>query len=145
MARPEAGEYAAEGLLMIRLIRSMRTQTAVYWAPFRVDEFGKQEYAAPAQMKCRWVDKAEFFNTKDGSQAVSSAFVYCDRIVKIDGVLWLGKLSDVPAEAKPAANGGLWKPLKVDDAWIIRQFNRTPILRATNNTDPDRTVMKAVL
>jgi hypothetical protein len=107
----------------------MRKQKGVYWPPKSEEtggqdfnDYGQPQYADPVEIDCRWEDVAEEFIGPTGLREVSRSMVYVDRDVKPGGVLLLGELAGVADLASPKNNDG---------AWEIRQFDKTPNLRAT--------------
>jgi len=131
----------------VNILKRLRVQDAVYWAPGGVDAKGRSVYAEPVAIKCRWIDKAELFIMPDGSQGVSKSFVDMDRLPKLDGVLARGKLKDLPASvlSSTAGNNGLPNPLKWKEAWKIRATPRVPGFRVKDDTDPNKTLLRAIL
>ena len=71
------------------LISRIRKQVAVYWQPTqRQDHYGRYPLATPVEIGCRWDDMK---NPDDGS----SATVYTDRELQVDGYLFKGSLRDI--------------------------------------------------
>lgn len=106
------------------LIEDMRVQKAVYWplgsadsGGSDYDNYGQPNYATPVEIDCRWHDKNEEFVDAQGMRVVSHSLVFVDRDVVLDGVLWLGELTDV---------SDLSNPLKNDGAWPIRRVDKIP-------------------
>ncbi len=97
--------------------RNMR-QVATYWAPRPADGFGKQTFAAPVQIMCRWQGQAVLFTNTEGKEEISSAVVYPAQPVAVQGYLLLGE----SAEASPRAVAG---------AREIRQLGTSPNLQQT--------------
>lgn len=99
--------------------RNMR-QTATYWPPIGIDNFGQTTYGSPAQIMCRWQDVAVLFRGPDGQERTSSAVVYPAQELAVKGKLRLGTHTGSPTtEAKeirqigssPSLGAGqqLWK------------------------------------
>lgn len=67
-------------------------QTATYWAPGTPDKFGKPNFAAPAQTKCRWENVVQTVYDAKGQEITSQATVAVpsDFPVVLDGYLFLG-------------------------------------------------------
>jgi hypothetical protein len=108
----------------VEIIDDMRQQTAVYWPPAGRDDYNRMAYGAPRELRVRWVDTTETVLNTKGQTKVSKSKVYVGEDVQEDGVLWPGKLADVPAER-------LADPLRGNfGAWEISAFKRVPDLDA---------------
>ena len=99
------------------IIKKMRRETAIYWAPDGLDGGLQPKVAEPVQIKCRWEQRAEQYFKEDGVEATSQAIVYTDRVVEVGGFLWLGILTKAPATPPPENR--------------IERFENLPNLRAT--------------
>lgn len=73
--------------------RNMK-QAATYWAPGAPDGFGGVVFAAPIILMCRWQETAELFRDKEAREQMSSAVVYVDSAVQLQGYLALGEFTD---------------------------------------------------
>ena len=100
----------------------MLKQTAVYWAPSGIDDFGRPTWDDPVELDCRWEDVAEEFIDAAGERQLSAAKVFVESDVEVHGVLMLGELTDLESGADP---------LEHEDAWEILKFAKIPNLRAT--------------
>jgi hypothetical protein len=98
----------------MRLLRKMRKQNAVYWAPLEINTNGEWTYDEPVQLKVRWEDRVEEVKLQ-----ASKALVYVDRELVVQGVLWKGKISELEDEDNPFANPG---------AFAIQTFMMIPTL-----------------
>lgn len=78
--------------------RNMRQQ-ATYWPPGQPDGFGGTTTGDPVAIRCRWENKAEQFRDALGEEATSSAVVYVDRELVLDGYLTLSEYSGTPVDA----------------------------------------------
>lgn len=76
-------------------------QDATYWAPGSPDEYGLIALAAPVAITCRWQNKAELFLDAQGNQAISSAVVYPDQALELQG--WLFEGTSAEADARDVA------------------------------------------
>ncbi len=83
------------------LIKKMRKQKAVYWAPLEADGFGRAPFDTPIEIKCRWEDGV--FETIDamGTVVRAKSRVYVDRVLAIGGLLLLSTLENVPEDKWP--------------------------------------------
>lgn len=123
----------------VNVLKRLRTQDAVYWAPLgKGTDTGQEEYADPVDIKCRWADDWETVVMIGGSEGNINAVVDCDRVLEKDGLLRKGTVDDLDEAtlADPFATAGTWK---------IRRFARVPKVRAKDDTDPDKTLMRAFL
>lgn len=104
----------------------MRRQTCVYWPVDYVDDAGMPVHGMPQELAppngVRWDDVQEVFVSETGEQVVSKAKVYVPFPVDFNGVLWKGKLTDLPDWDNPLENQG---------AYLIRSYNEIPNLRNT--------------
>lgn len=101
------------------LINRMRKQKAVWWALASIDSHGKEVYASPVQIACRWEGVNEQFLDANGDIQMSNAVVYTDRDTPPKGVLMLGLLADITDPVNIKENTG---------AWEIQRFDKLPTL-----------------
>lgn len=104
------------------LKRKILKQDAVYWAPGVLGDNGELTFAAPVQIKVRWTDDALVFINAMGREETSSAVVYVDRDLELEGALRLGTLSDIDLNAAPIYDN--------DGVWRIKQRKKIPDRRA---------------
>jgi len=69
-------------------------QTAVYWATSTNSGYG-ETYDAPVEIDCRWEDKEKLLIGLDGEEKMSTAKVFTNSTLAIDGFLFLGDLDDL--------------------------------------------------
>lgn len=101
-------------------------QRAIYWDWTTIalpdqDTEGQKIYSAPVEIKCRFELQPMEFLDKDGNKSDTNAKVFADRDLKELGLLWLGKLSDLPNIRDPFKNIGVFE---------IRKFDKIPSLDA---------------
>lgn len=123
---------------MMRIIKKMLKQRAVYWAPKTgaggLDRFGKRLFEEPIEVNCRWHDVEKEFLDEDGNKRMSMAKAWLASDVLVLGVLWL---SSVKASASPGAalaeidQTDTLNPFLNDKAYEIRKFGKIPTLPAT--------------
>lgn len=112
----------------MRILKKMRKQTAVYWAPTGNDRYGQhtfgpaQELAPPNGV--RWEDMSEEFIDATGRTAISKSNVYTGIDVQVGGFFFNGPLSAVVDQVNPANNPGCFE---------ILQFQKIPTLKANDN------------
>lgn len=104
------------------IISRMRKQDAVWFAQSVPDDFGQQAYEAAVEIKCRWEDKAVKFLLENGTEAVSAAVVYVDRVMKIGDILIEGLIVDLEDKKEPKRNKRVFE---------IKGFEKLPNLRNT--------------
>lgn len=91
-------------------------QTLTYWPPGEDDRYGKHQSGAPVQLPCRWEDRTDEIQGKEGQQVTSRSRVFVEGDVDIDGYLYLGT-SNAP------------DPSQVDGAYEIQAKAHQPDLR----------------
>jgi hypothetical protein len=98
----------------MRLLKTMRKDDAVYWAPVGIDDSSNPTWAAPIDLKVRWEDSDQVIQTAKGEQVTSSAMVFVGQDVKLGGVLWQGTVAALTDSANPFNNEGAGEILKFD-------------------------------
>ena len=110
-------------------------QTAVYWASPVADGYGGYTFSDPEEIYCRWADEQQMFQSDDGSQLVSKAVVHVLEDVDMNGVLYLGTLSDLEDlyDASEGDSSSEWyDPYQIDTGLcIIKKFTKTPAIKST--------------
>jgi len=96
-------------------------QTLTYWAPpadGSTNLYGKPTSVAPVQYKCRWENKTETLQNKNGEEFTSKTRIFLDgsSAISLDGYVFLG------VSAAP-------DPTSVAGAQEIQQTGNTPDLR----------------
>ncbi len=104
-------------------ILKRRYQYAVLWPLTGVDANSVPTFGAARELRVRWEHGNVLFTDDDGQQLVSSSRVLLGEDIKAGDALWEGRLSDVPDADDPLEN---------DKVFIVRSFNKTPTLRATD-------------
>lgn len=102
------------------ILTRMRKQDAVYWAPYRRNSYGEMEYHQPEEIKVTWFDEFVQGIDREGRETVFEATVFVGVLedgsdVKLDGMLFLGKLEDLDGPLPPPHN-----------AKKIRKFTKIP-------------------
>jgi len=105
------------------LITKMLKQYVVYWplSSTKVDTFGQPDYGTAVEIRCRWQDRKEQILDSTNVLKFSKAKVFVDRDVDVGGVLWQGRLADVPTS--------LTDPKLNANAWEIIRFDKIPDLK----------------
>jgi hypothetical protein len=108
--------------------RLMR-HTAVYWSPVSVsaDAFGGVPFERPVTIKCRWQVDLQIFRDAEGRETVTTAVVYCDRVVAIGGFLFLIEPLTIPP-TKSLAEVEV-DPRNLSGAYEIRRVIRSQAAR----------------
>lgn len=111
------------------IIRTMRKQKAVYWAPLQNprghDQYtddGRRKYDDPVEIRCRWENQRVEVLNENSEKVQVDATVYVDRDVAVGGKLRLGALSTLEFEGPPDEN---------TEVYEIKRFEKMPNLRAT--------------
>ena len=73
-------------------------QDAVYWAPSGTGNYGKATLAAGIALKVRWEKKNEEILDSFGKTIGTEATVVVDRDLLVGGILWEGKIADLPVD-----------------------------------------------
>ena len=113
---------------MESFIARLCVQTAVYWGSPVEDGYGGKTFADPVEVSCRWEDIIESINrvgSRLGEEIVSEAQVYITTDVEEQGYLYLGTLDDLDSDEEA-------DPTTIEKAYIIRRFDKTPVLRKTD-------------
>lgn len=106
-------------------------QTAVYWGNPQDDGKGGFTYDNPVEIKCRWEDGTEVISTEDKGKVrelVSKAQVWVLQDVDEEGYLYLGTLDSEDALDSAEEDD----PSIVDGAYRIRVFEKTPVMRRSD-------------
>lgn len=88
---------------------------AVYWPTTGDNDYGDPKFSDPIQIRCRWDSTVSDPPAALVSSEQDSSLIGVDRDVTIGGLLWLGKLRDLPDE-----------PLGLRQ---IMKFTKTPNLK----------------
>jgi len=107
-------------------------QTCVYWGTPVEDGYGGKTFADPVEIMCRWEDKAQLIRLDDGNEISSRAVVYVLQDVDMEGVMYLGTLDDLYDLAESSA-GALDNPKEFDGAYVIKKFEKSPLLGSTTD------------
>ncbi len=114
---------------LIRFIKKVCVQTAVYWAAPTPDGFGGMSFSTPKEIKCRWTDKVQVIKWQSAYVPTSNEFIsyaeilLADEDVELQGVLWLGELSTLTQTQKD-------NPFSIPGAREIKTFERIPLFRS---------------
>jgi hypothetical protein len=107
-------------------IRRKLNQFAVYWPRAKVEDNGKQSFAAPVEIKCRWEDSQvevkDMTRTATNGLWSSKSVIDTEYPVEKGGYLWFGRLSALQTPDDPR---------KVGDAGRIEYRDKIPSVRAT--------------
>ncbi len=72
-------------------------QDAVLWmASGSHDKSGTTTIEAPVPIKVRWIEGRTEEQDPQGNTIVTDTTVIVDRVIKIESILWLGNIDDVP-------------------------------------------------
>lgn len=126
----------------MRILRKMRRQTCVYWAPGQIGVEGNVEtWEDPVELLVRWEDCVEQYIDRNGTPQTSSAKVFVGVDVVTLGVLWLPPENVLIPEGQGLAQVvDEDNPFKNPGAFEIRKFDKLPILKVSTEDDFLRTV-----
>jgi hypothetical protein len=99
-------------------------QVAVYWGNPVNDGEGGFTFDDPVELYCRWEEMKQVVTDNKGVEVSSRAVVYLLQDVDEEGMLYLGRLTDLSS----AEEGD---PKTVEGAYIIKRFEKTPALGST--------------
>jgi len=102
-------------------------QTAVYWGDPSDDGYGGKTFGSgyPEEILCRWENRKQLITNAQGKEIVSMARVYVLQDLDEEGWLFLGSLDDLDSDEEE-------DPRKVDGAFEIKQFSKSPEYRSTD-------------
>ena len=111
-------------------------QTVVYWGSSVSNGRGGYTYDPPVEIACRWEERSEVRSSDDGEEYISKAVVYLEDDVVKNGMLYLGTLQDIiDLDAGDSADSAgtvyLLAPHDIDNAYLIKDFEKTPALNST--------------
>ena len=96
-------------------------QTAVYWANPVNDGFNHFTFDDPIEIKCRWQDKIQILGQPDETQMISRAIALVTQDMTVDGLLWLGTLSQLSSIQRT-------EPHQIPNICIIKRFEKSPFV-----------------
>ena len=105
---------------MDKYVKNMN-QTFVYWGTPARSGTGDFTFSAPVEIKGRKEDVVEIIRQKDGSEVVSTAVVFVDRKLALNGYLVEGDLNTYAAV----------NPQDIDGAYQIMAMGSSPNLSGT--------------
>jgi len=108
---------------IIKFVKYVCVQDAVYWTPGTPDGYGGYSYTSKA-IKCRWDDVSKKVLAQNGDEIVSDAqILVTDTDLKVGGYIWLGSLSNLTTSQKT-------NPKSVAGAREIKRIERSPLFRS---------------
>ena len=90
--------------MTMRILDTMRKQTAVVWQNPIPNSFGGKSYNTPVEIRVRWSVENEWYKAESGEDTLSNAVVYSGIDLQIGEYLYLGNLSDLTTEQKSNPN-----------------------------------------
>ena len=116
---------------IIKFVKKVCVQTAVYWAASKSDGYGAISFSDPIELTppngVRWDGKVQLImdkgTTDTGKEIVSNAVVLLNQDVDEQGYLYLGSLDYLDS------NPG--NPKEISGAYEIQRFDKTPAMRST--------------
>jgi hypothetical protein len=111
----------------MRIIDTMRQQTAILWEKVGVDGDGQPTYGEPVGIDCRWEDTQKEFLNPMGETRISSAVVYVDRVIEVGSKLLLADIDEMDSSAADLSNPN------DHGAREVVQFGNVPTLKNDDN------------
>lgn len=104
-----------------RYIKRISKHIAVYWSSPVPRPDGSNSYAAPIEIRCFWKGASQLIPDRDMKEISIKALVYVSQDLDEQGMLFLGKLSNLSTQEKA-------DPRLVSRAYEITRFVKTPSL-----------------
>ena len=116
---------------IIKFIKKVCVQTAVYWGSPTLDGYGGKTFADPVELTPpnggRWDQKVQLVEDKGiratGEEIISNAVVLLNQDVDEQGYLYLGSLDDLDSGVQD-------NPLEVEGAYEIKKVEKIPLFRS---------------
>ena len=99
-------------------------QTAVYWECEGTDAYGNVNYSDPVEIAVRWDEQTELIRDAWGKEVASKAQVQVLQDLKVDGFLYLGRLSSLSSLQKD-------NPVNINSSYKIIRFDKNPLFDST--------------
>jgi hypothetical protein len=80
---------------ILRKLKKFYTQDIVYWAPSTNGVYNYPTFSDPIGITGRWTDKREIVKNDGGEDILSSAILYTDTDLLINGYVMLGDIDDI--------------------------------------------------
>ena len=96
-------------------------QTATYWAPSTLNEYGEQSFEAPVVLSIRWEQKTKIVHSSNGVEQQSESIVYTTSDVREDGFILLGESNS-------------YTPKTVNNAYPIKKVEVIPAVNSSKVT-----------
>lgn len=114
---------------ILKFIKKVCVQTAVYWAAPVPDGYGGYTFDVPVEISCRWEEKYRLFRGTNGNELETKAEVMITEDVVLQGWLYLGSLSDLQSFEE---SDGTINPIGIPGAYEIVAFDKSPLFRSTD-------------
>jgi hypothetical protein len=111
----------------MRVIKTMRRQTAIYWKRSGIDEYGRPVFDPPILILCRWDSyspQTDINETQDNS--TNPQTVYPDRVLEVGSYLMLGTkavLDTLTTSPPNIPTAYIIKAQKVNPTWKFQYHN----------------------
>lgn len=115
---------------ILRFIKRVCVQTAIYWEFKGPDGFGGYEFEDACEIKVRWDDTSEVVKDNDGKEIVSSARILTPEDLKDKGYLLLGDFEANP-DYDPEGESPKTPP-GIQGAYEIKRIQENPLFRSTD-------------
>jgi len=108
---------------IIDSITDQCAQDLVYWPPGPIDEYHRETFGTPVDLKGRWEAAQELVTDSKGEEVVSMARAWVLQDVEEGGYLWLGSTADSSYDSDPD---------NLEGALRIIAFKKLPRLGSAN-------------
>ena len=110
---------------LIKFVKSVCVQTAVYWENPQPDGYGGMDYDDPIEISCRWDGSTQRITNNEGEEIVSRAEVLVTQDLDDNGMLYLGTLDDLDSSQQN-------DPASVPGAHRIQKIDKNPLFRSAS-------------
>lgn len=113
---------------ILKFIKRVCVQPAVYWTPGTSDGYGGKIYTAPKEILCRWEDKQRLFKSSNGVEFATRSEILVQEELAMQGWLYLGTLASLSAYMD---SEGVCNPQDIEGAYEIVASDKTPLFRSS--------------
>lgn len=117
---------------IIKFIKKVCVQTAVYWGTPTNNGIGGYSYATPREIKVRWENVTGMIKTKEGDEIETDAEVIVQELLAVNGRIWLGTLQELGTVSEDS--GAEYNSPFTVDSHLILKTETTPLFRSTTES-----------
>lgn len=103
-------------------------QKAIYWEKSTQDGYGDYTYLSPVEIDCRWSTETEMVKNSKGEEVISTAKIFVDRVLNIEGFLSLGEITG-GTPSVPAGDKNSYAIIRIDEVPNVRAIEKLVIAR----------------